>query len=226
MNVLFDDCLIEREFGTAAVQVAALHKWAKQSGIEIPQTVPTLEDFDAVHIETLLCAIERAVPSMSDYAGILLANKIDAPELRGILEQHGAPIARWLVPAEVHRLWRYRLREAIGSGEFMPVDALTGLPLAQGFPTGSSTAETAPEKDGKHTDTGQLEHWKMRVQAEATTRFKRLRAAGASPTVNSIKDDLAKWCRDNDVKTSGHVFPSSNYLRTHVLSRKHWSPPR
>ena len=68
-------------------------------------------------------------------------------------------------------------------------------------------------------------NWKMRIQVEAASRFKRLRASGASPTVHSIINDMAKWCRDNNVKTDGGIFPAPGYLRTHVLSRKHWSPP-
>jgi len=69
-------------------------------------------------------------------------------------------------------------------------------------------------------------NWKMQIQAEATALFKRQRKAGAQPTVYSIVDSLAKWCRDNGVKTDSDLFPSAGYIRTHVLSRKHWTPPR
>ena len=69
-------------------------------------------------------------------------------------------------------------------------------------------------------------NWKMVIQAEAAARFKRLRAAGSSPVVYSILDDMVMWCRANDVKTDGGVFPSAGYLRTHVLGGKHWTPPR
>jgi len=68
--------------------------------------------------------------------------------------------------------------------------------------------------------------WKMRIQTEAAAHMKRLRASGASPTVHSTVDHMAKWCRENDVKTDGSIFPSANYLRTHVLGGKHWTPPR
>lgn len=69
------------------------------------------------------------------------------------------------------------------------------------------------------------DNWKMRVQAQAAARILRLRSVGANPTVHSILDDMAKWCREKDVKTNGGIFPSSGYLRTHVLGGKHWTPP-
>lgn len=71
-----------------------------------------------------------------------------------------------------------------------------------------------------------LTNWKMRIQAEATSRFKRLRASGANPTVHSMVDDMARWCREHDVKTDGDIYPKSGYLRTHVLGGNHWTPPR
>lgn len=68
-------------------------------------------------------------------------------------------------------------------------------------------------------------NWKMRVQAEATELFLRLLASGANPTPHSILDSMAQWCRDNEVKTDTNINPSANYLRTHVLGGRHWSPP-
>lgn len=90
--------------------------------------------------------------------------------------------------------------------------------------------QPAPVGEAPARENGKAEiapgNWKMKIQAEAASRFKRLRASGASPTVHSILDDLVTWCRDNDVKTDGHIYPSANYLRTHVLGGKHWTPPR
>jgi hypothetical protein len=67
--------------------------------------------------------------------------------------------------------------------------------------------------------------WKMQIQAEAAQLFKRLRASRASPTVHSILPTIVQWCRTNNVKTDGGIFPSEGYLRTHVLGARHWSPP-
>lgn len=83
-----------------------------------------------------------------------------------------------------------------------------------------AAASSKPDRDGKAAT-----NWKLQVQIEATDLFKRLRKAGASPTVQSTVDAMAKWCRDNNMKTGNGIYPSANYLRTHVLGGKHWSPP-
>lgn len=82
-------------------------------------------------------------------------------------------------------------------------------------------AENSP--DGMEAATP---NWKMQIQAEAASLFKRLRASGASPTTSSILDDMVTWCRTHDVKTDSGIYPSAGYLRTHVLGGKHWTPPR
>ena len=68
-------------------------------------------------------------------------------------------------------------------------------------------------------------HWKLRIQTEATAYVIRQRKLGASPTVKTIKDQLATWCRENNVMTDSRIFPTANYLRTHVLGGKHWRLP-
>lgn len=72
---------------------------------------------------------------------------------------------------------------------------------------------------------GPIANWKMQIQTEATVYCLRLRKSGASPTKHSILEPMAKWCRDNDVKTETKIYPSANYLRTHVLGGKHWDVP-
>ncbi len=67
--------------------------------------------------------------------------------------------------------------------------------------------------------------WKMEVQAIAAELWTTLRRAGANPTVNAIIDEVAKRCADRGIKTSSGINPNANYLRTHVLSAKHWTPP-
>ena len=68
-------------------------------------------------------------------------------------------------------------------------------------------------------------NWKTKIQEEAASRMKKLREAGANPTVHSLLDGLVRWCRENDIKTDSGIYPANGYLRTHVLSGKHWTPP-
>lgn len=96
-----------------------------------------------------------------------------------------------------------------------------GVDIESSEPATGTQPQAAPA-----APTSESGNWKMVVQAEAAARFKRLRAAGSSPTVYSILDDMVTWCHANDVKTSGCVYPSAGYLRTHVLGGKHWTPPR
>ena len=72
---------------------------------------------------------------------------------------------------------------------------------------------------------GPVPNWKLLVQAEAAAMFKRQRAMGAQPTVYNVVDAMARWCRENDVRTSSGAFPSASYLRVHVLGGTHWKPP-
>ncbi|PTR15064.1 hypothetical protein C8R31_10491 [Nitrosospira sp. Nsp2] len=66
-------------------------------------------------------------------------------------------------------------------------------------------------------------HWKMRIQEQAAFLWRKYKAMGSSPTKNSIKGDLAKWCRDNNVISKSGINPSEDYIYRHVLSG--WIPP-
>jgi len=74
-------------------------------------------------------------------------------------------------------------------------------------------------------DVSRPEHWKMRVQVEATAEWKRIREMNCNPTRASIRPHLLRRCKENDVFTKGGINPSDGYLRTHVLSARHWNPP-
>ncbi len=68
--------------------------------------------------------------------------------------------------------------------------------------------------------------WRMLVQAEAYQQWVRLTASGANPTIRGICDWVAQWCINKGVRTDSlKVFPNAEYLRTHVLSGKLWTPP-
>ncbi len=67
--------------------------------------------------------------------------------------------------------------------------------------------------------------WKMEVQAIAAELWITLRKAGANPTIAGIVDQVARRCAERGIKTQIGVNPRSGYLRTHVLSSQHWTPP-
>lgn len=67
--------------------------------------------------------------------------------------------------------------------------------------------------------------WKMEAQAIAAELWSNLRNAGANPTVAGIVDQVARICADRGIKTASGINPTPGYLRTHVLSAKHWTPP-
>lgn len=93
--------------------------------------------------------------------------------------------------------------------------------------SGDSPSESLPASQSadKPADT-EINNWKMKIQAEATSMILRGRQNGAQPTKHSILGDLVSWCKKNEVKTPGGILPSSGYIRTHVLSGKHWEPPK
>ncbi|TAL89588.1 MAG: hypothetical protein EPN46_02425 [Candidimonas sp.] len=107
------------------------------------------------------------------------------------------------------------------------VESVSGTPeISSKAPAADAVKSALVAGDDKgQNETPPPLNWKMKVQVEATAMFKRLRKAGAQPAVYSIVDDLAKWCRNNGVRTDSGIYPTSGYLRTHVLSRKHWTPP-
>lgn len=99
-----------------------------------------------------------------------------------------------------------------------------GMGVRVGSPTPSEVAPHAAEQAPAPV-APPLEHWKMRVQAEAAAEWVRIRKTGANPTRASIRPHLLKWCRAEGVFTTIGVNPSDGYLRTHVLSAAHWTPP-
>ncbi len=73
--------------------------------------------------------------------------------------------------------------------------------------------------------TPSLPSWKMLVQAEATEHWIRVLATGGQPSVHSIAEPLADWCKANNIRTTTKVNPGERYLRQSVLSGRYWTPP-
>ncbi|SEN29706.1 hypothetical protein SAMN05216404_103297 [Nitrosospira multiformis] len=66
-------------------------------------------------------------------------------------------------------------------------------------------------------------NWILRVQAQAAIEWKKYQKMQCNPTKHSIKDELARWCKDNNVRTPTHIIPSADYIYRHVL--RNWDPP-
>ena len=71
----------------------------------------------------------------------------------------------------------------------------------------------------------ELHNWMMLVQTEAAIRWRRYRMQECNPTRHMIADELAKWCRDTDIRTKSNINPTVEYLHRHVLSKRCWTPP-
>jgi hypothetical protein len=129
-KVLFDASLCERDFGKQALRVGALKDWAGT----LPATVPDVHEFDVVQIESLLCAIERGTTALyakaDDQVLIDEALKVETvdPKVRKLIEEGSHQLARWLLSAGVHVVWRQRITAALEKGELRSIDSLTMLP--------------------------------------------------------------------------------------------------
>lgn len=174
MKTLLHADLIVRDFGMAAVRVDDLLRWTKTIGATLPATVPDIQGFEMAHLETLLCAIESAVPGMTDSAVIEIAASIPCDaKLRAMIDEGDAQLARWLVGANVHLQWRQRLQRGIAVGDLQPVDALSGLPLKAVSPAdGASSPPAEPLL---------LPPRKPIMQANRERVLSALRAAGYEP---------------------------------------------
>lgn len=66
--------------------------------------------------------------------------------------------------------------------------------------------------------------WKQQVRDAATEWCRERHAAGKpKPTKTAVADEMAVWCRNNDVATDGGKKPDAEYIRRHVLNR--WTNP-
>lgn len=103
------------------------------------------------------------------------------------------------------------------NGWELPPQLVSLLPEQQG--------QAASDRVGTTSNPVPTNNWKLKIQAEATQKWKALVNCGCSPTRHSIKDDLATWCRDNKVTTDGGIFPKPDYIYKHVLRKAIWQSP-
>ena len=66
---------------------------------------------------------------------------------------------------------------------------------------------------------------KQRIREEAREEWIRQLASNCNPTVNSMSENMARWCVKNEVRTSGGVNPRAGTIRNTILGAGHWQPP-
>ena len=143
MTTYVEAGLAVREFGTQLLSCPDLLDWAKSKRLHL-RTMPPIEGYEFVHIETLLCAIERHATNLThDQALIIVANDpaLQARMFAGLgLEQEEfdsyiKESPAWLVQADAHSQWRKTFAAAIKAGELLPLETL---------PTSSSMGYLSP----------------------------------------------------------------------------------
>lgn len=149
MNILFHESIAGREFGAWLLNTKEFLTWADEKHLPV-QTDPSLEGFEFVQAEALLCAIERTARRYSpaeawsivqtnqnlmcsDYVRIGQASGNWCPE-----EDTGMV---WLIGANSHTKWRGLLEDAIARGELRLFDPVSLLPVT---PLG---ADAAPSQE-------------------------------------------------------------------------------
>lgn len=161
MKILRHPELDEREFGRAAVRVEHLRDWVRQVGAMLPPTIPIVDDFDAVQLESFLVAIERGAAEGPAAAVVLAAtallNEPDAPSehpaTRAMIEdEHDDIHARWFLGAKAHQRWREKLAAAVCSGALHTIDAMTGLPTASPSPSPKTTMHSTKQERRDEVD--------------------------------------------------------------------------
>lgn len=142
-DVLFHAELVDREYGSALLHVPSLLAWSKSNGYHLDAD-PSLDLFEFVQVEALLCAIERAL-------GVVPPKQADAIASReSNLHEHieaGIP-PQWLLAAEAHLKWRKAIAAAIKERTLSLLDFASKLPIeavdSRAAPV--SVQETAKEK--------------------------------------------------------------------------------
>lgn len=85
------------------------------------------------------------------------------------------------------------------------------------LPVMPANATAAKVEDAKPAN------WILLAQSEAALIWRKSLQLNCSPTKNNIKDDLAKRCREKEIKTDRGIYPAADYLYRHVLRK--WRPP-
>jgi hypothetical protein len=133
MSVLFHAELSEREFSSHLLSVAEVLEWAKTKRLSI-KTTPSIEAFEFVQAEALLCAIERdATNSLTpEQAAMIVQADPVLSKHRAVTEPSGyvdPTTCRWLLGGDAHVSWRRLLESAIEKKELTLLNVASKLPI-------------------------------------------------------------------------------------------------
>jgi hypothetical protein len=117
--------LVDREFGSHLLSVANLTAWATKQGLEV-SSQPSVERFQFVQVEALLCAIECKV---QDETSVAMASEILGANSYLAQDRIAGSNPRWLLGADAHQKWRDLIGQAVMNGELSLLDYGSKLPI-------------------------------------------------------------------------------------------------
>lgn len=130
-NTLFHESITDREWGANLIAVAALEQWVSEAGL-ILKTIPSLDNFDFVQAEALLCAIERYATQCTPAEALsAIRNDKTLKEHRVYKESPEDPMPShvWLYASEAPRQWRELIRNGLHTGDLALLNPASKLPL-------------------------------------------------------------------------------------------------
>ena len=121
------------------MSVADLNEWLKENRLRV-FTLPAIDEFDFVQVESLLSAVERAAGDITD------AEAREIVSVDPFLSQDRMAIAapRWLLSAEAHRKWRIKITHALIDGQLTLLDFGSKLPVPLPAEAIAAAAEFGP----------------------------------------------------------------------------------
>ena len=201
-QTLFDSGLSVREFKTHLLYVPYLLAWAQSKRLHL-RTTPPLEGYEFVHIETLLCAIERHATNLThDQALIIVANDpalqarmfaglgLEQEEFDSYLKESPA----WLVQADAHSQWRKIFTAAIEAGELALLDFGSKLPIDTAPAQDTATpapVETVEQRRARYLDWFAEEH-QINGRGAVQRVYERERLQNPKADRANIGKDIAK----------------------------------
>ena len=172
MTTCFEAGLAAREFGTHILHVHDLLDWAKSKRLHL-RTTPPIDGYEFVHIETLLCAIERHATNLTHAQALLIVKNDPALQARMVagmgieqeeFDRYLTESPAWLVQADAHSQWRKTFAAAIKAGELLPLEFGSKLPIVTApAPEQASPEPVAPSASDKP---GSRKPWTPERKAE------------------------------------------------------------